>query len=83
MPREALVDGEVGHVPPRVVVRIGEVQPRAEDEGLLVHVRGTGGSHGGVAAEVKFLVPKEQRVVCVSMKRRIVAKLRKSGIYCT
>lgn len=72
MAREALVDGEVGHVPPRIVVRVREIQPGAEDEGLLVDVRGAGGGHRGVAAEVELLVAEEHRVVRVSMKQNVV-----------
>jgi hypothetical protein len=65
VPREALVDGQVGDVPARVVICVREIQSRAEDEGLLVHMRGARGGHSGVAAEVELLVAKEQRVVGV------------------
>jgi hypothetical protein len=64
--REPLVDRQIRHVLAHIGVLVVKRQSGAQDEGHLVQVRGTGGGHRGVAAEMKLLAVEQQWVVGVT-----------------
>lgn len=68
MVREPLVDAQVGHVSPRVVVAVVKVHPGRQNEGVPVDERRHVAAEQAVAAEVELLPASvEQRPVNVSV----------------
>jgi shikimate 5-dehydrogenase len=66
VPREPLVDRQIGDVLAHISVLVIKRQSGAQDEGHLVQVRGAGGGHRGVATEMKLLSVEQQWVVGVT-----------------